>query len=206
MGRAARECSEPRRARSGRGALRGVGRARCRRRGRRCEPRGRGGCPRRSRAASRSGRDGAEASRSAPTRPDPHGSVRTQPPRRAAAGDRSSAVAMSHVDTYHVAPAEGTRPAGRVPQFADETFAGAGELAPGLARPRAPVAARVDEVPVGGRRLRGRSRAVAVDAPLVRAHLEQAEVLAVLGIGAQAGLAARDGERLAGSRRRRRGR
>ena len=107
---------------SGRGVLRGWGRARYRRRGRRCGPRGCGGSPRRSRAARRSGRGGAGASRSAPTRPDPHGSERRQPPHRAAAGDRSFAVAMSQGDTYHVARAVGTRPRGRVPHFADETF------------------------------------------------------------------------------------
>ena len=69
-----------------------------------------------------------------------------------------------------------------------------------------PVAARRDEIPVGGGDLSGSRRAVPEQAPLVRAHLEEAEVLAVLGVGSQAGLAAGNGERLTGSSCRRPGR
>src|SRR3954467_2536711 len=65
---------------------------------------------------------------------------------------------------------------------------------PGLAGPGAPVAARRDEVPMRSNRVRRGRRPVAVDATLARAHLEQAEVLAVLGLCAKAGLATRDGK------------
>ena len=64
----------------------------------------------------------------------------------------------------------------RVPQFAHETSS-----AVRLAGPGAPAVAGGDKVPVGGLRLLERGRAVAEQAPSVRAHLEEAEVLAVLG-------------------------
>src|SRR4029079_5609149 len=66
----------------------------------------------------------------------------------------------------------------------------------GLAGPGAPATTGVDEVAVRRLGLRARARAVSVQVPRGRAHLEQAEILAVLGGRAQTRLAARDGERL----------
>ena len=62
---------------------------------------------------------------------------------------------------------------------------GTARSAPGLARPRAPVATRRDEVPVGRGDLFSDRRAVPEESPLARAHLEQTEILAVLGLGAK---------------------
>ncbi len=68
--------------------------------------------------------------------------------------------------------------------------------APRLARPRAPVAPRADEVPVRGPRLLERGPTVAEELPLTRAHLEEAAVLTVLGVRPVPGLTAGDLERL----------
>jgi hypothetical protein len=73
----------------------------------------------------------------------------------------------------------------------------AGRSIPRLARPRAPVAARADEVPVGSARLRKRALTVPEQLPRARPHLEEAEVLAVLCGGLEAGLAASDSQCLA---------
>jgi len=55
-------------------------------------------------------------------------------------------------------------------------------LAPGLAGPGTPVPARGNEIPVCGLRLRDGGRAMSEDPAFVRAHLEQAMVLTVLGV------------------------
>src|SRR6188472_3911419 len=68
---------------------------------------------------------------------------------------------------------------------------------PRLARPGAPVAARAHEVAVRRLCLYQRGLAVTEKPALVRSHLEEPEVLAVLGVDAVAGLAAGDPERLA---------
>ena len=62
--------------------------------------------------------------------------------------------------------------------------------------PRAPVAPGADEVPPSGDRLGAGRRPMTEELALHRSHLEQPEVLAVLGRRAQARLAARDRDRL----------
>jgi len=63
------------------------------------------------------------------------------------------------------------------------------------AAPRTPVPSGADEVAMGGDGLRVRAWTVAEQAPLVRAHLEEAEVLAVLRCRLEVRLAPRDGDR-----------
>lgn len=85
----------------------------------------------------------------------------------------------------------------RVPLFARETCViGTRPALPRLARPRAPVTARAHEVAVRSTRLLQRSLAVPEQAPFARPHLEEAQVLTVLGVGREARLAPRDPESL----------
>src|SRR5206468_11382890 len=65
-----------------------------------------------------------------------------------------------------------------------------------LARPGAPVASRGHEVAVRGAGLLPRRRPVTVDGALRAPHLEEPEVLAVLGTDEETGLAACDRDRL----------
>ena len=200
MGRAARECSEPRGDGSGsrrrrRRVATASRRASSRRRGRRSGLEAAADL-----LAGREQRVVAGAARRElhdpdRSRRDRRDSVRTRPPRRAAGGDR--VFRRSHVTTGHL-PRRGARgnPAARPGSALCRRNVREAAVSPGLAGPGAPVAARRDEVPWAARRLLGRRVAVPEEAPLVRAHLEEAEVLAVLGVRAEAGLAARDRERL----------
>jgi hypothetical protein len=156
--------------------------------------RNRGGSPRRSRAPTRSGRAAGGASRGGRCRLAHRGSVRTRPPRRAAAGDRASAVPTRSLTGSR-------RGARREPLGAegDRTLRRNTRTPSGsrpATAPRAPVSSRENEVPVRGARLLVGGRSVTEEAPFVRPHLEEAEVLAVPCGRLEARLAPRDVERL----------
>ena len=162
----------------------------------RAAPRSLGGCSLRSRAPSRSERGAAGASRCGHSRRVRRGSARMPRPRQGAEGGHASAVPTRSRDPYQI---DGS---GETPRR-EVALALCGELSSGpclqrgpATAPRTPVASRPHEVASGRDRLLARRAPVAEQTPLVRAHLEEPEVLPVLGCRAELGLAPGDCDRL----------
>ena len=98
--------------------------------------------------------------------------------------ERSQALTIASKPCHHQTPST-FRPAwepGREDGYRTLHRKPSAPLRPGLAGPRTPIPARRDEVPVRGLGLFDRRRAMTEDPTLVRAHLEESQVLSVLGI------------------------
>ncbi len=162
-------------------------------RGCRAWSRNRGGWTHRSRARSRSGRVAEGASRSARSRRGRRGSARRQQPHRGAEGGRASAVPTRSPDTYQMdGPSETHVSRGGVAvcdekrRRCEPEICGRGGSE--LRRPTTPPSGSSmgssrgpSARSTGARPSPGRERlSVAEESALVRAHLEEAEVLAVL--------------------------
>lgn len=163
-------------------------------RGCRASSRSRDGWTRRSRARPRTGHAAEEASRCGRSRLGRRGSARTRQPHRGAEGGRASAVPTRSRETYHMDGLSETRGRDAGAQFATKR---SGRREPAIsvrvhlalvglrrrptAAPRTPVAARAYEVAVRCDRLLAGALSVAEQTALGRPHLEEAQVLAVLG-------------------------